>query len=131
MRKWIEPGSGTFRKLGVSKRYAPEQRTFRARRELKPERCGRPEGTQKPLEPAQEHTKVVAGSGEHGVDAGRRRGLEVIAALAVLGLDLANDRLDGGAVAHLDCPLSRCSRPKRRDGVWCRRGRAVSFIGGK
>src|SRR5262249_29139942 len=59
------------------------------------------EGTQKPLEPAQEQTEVVAGSGEHGVDAVAVAPFEVIAAHPVLGLDVPNDRLDGGAAAHL------------------------------
>ena len=52
------------------------------------------EGTQKPLEPAQEQTEVVAGSGEHGVDAVAVAPFEVIAAHPVLGLDVTNDRLD-------------------------------------
>jgi hypothetical protein len=47
------------------------------------------QGTQKPLEPAQEHTEVVAGSGEHGVHAVAVAAFEVIATLPVLGLDVA------------------------------------------
>jgi hypothetical protein len=54
------------------------------------------EGAQKPLEPAQQ-AEVVAGGGEHGVDAVAVAALEVIAAHAVLGLDVPNDRLDCGA----------------------------------
>lgn len=59
------------------------------------------EGAQKPLEPAQEQTEVVAGSGEHGVDPIAVAAFEVIAAHPVLGLDMSNDRFDGGAAAHL------------------------------
>ena len=59
------------------------------------------QGAQKPLEPAQEQTEVVAGSGEHGVDPVAVAPFEVIAAHPVLGLDVPNDRLDGGATPHL------------------------------
>jgi hypothetical protein len=43
-------------------------------------------------QPAQEQTEVVAGSGEHGVDAIAFGALEIIAAHAVLGLEMADDR---------------------------------------
>ena len=52
-------------------------------------------------QPAQEQGEVVAGSGEHGVDAIALGALEIIAAHAVLGLEMADDRLDGGSAAHL------------------------------
>ena len=58
-------------------------------------------GVQKPLEPAQEQTEVIAGSGEHGIDAVAVAVLEIIAPHPVLGLDMAYDRLDRGAAAHL------------------------------
>ena len=59
------------------------------------------QGAQKPLEPTQEQAEVVAGSGEHGVDAVAVASCEVIAAHPMFGLDVPNDRLDGGAAAHL------------------------------
>ena len=52
------------------------------------------EGTQKPLEPAQEQAEVVAGRGEHGIDPVAVAAFEVIAAHPGLGLDVPNDRLD-------------------------------------
>lgn len=58
-------------------------------------------GAQKPLEPAQKQTEVVAGGGEHGVYAIAAASFEVIAAQQMLGLDVANDRLDRSAAAHL------------------------------
>src|SRR5215469_18723710 len=59
------------------------------------------EGTQKPFEPAQEQTEVVAGGGEHGIDTVAAAAFEIIAAHPVLGLDMPNDRLDSGAATHL------------------------------
>src|SRR5262249_21433977 len=59
------------------------------------------QGAQKPLEPAQEQTEVVASRGEHGVDAVAVAAFEVVAAHPVLGLEVANDRLDRGTAAHL------------------------------
>ena len=59
------------------------------------------EGTQKRLEPAQEQAEVIAGSREDGIDAVAVAALEVIAIHAVLGLDVADDGLDGGAALHL------------------------------
>ena len=59
------------------------------------------QGAQKPLQPAQEETEVVAGSGEHGVAAIALASFEVIAAHPTLGLHVPNDRLDGGAATHL------------------------------
>src|SRR5215831_12277737 len=57
--------------------------------------------TQKCLEPAEEEAEVVASSGEDGVAAVAVGALEVIAAHAVLGLEVADHRLDGGAAPHL------------------------------
>jgi hypothetical protein len=59
------------------------------------------QGAQKLLEPAQEEAEVVTGGGEHRVDAVAVTAFEVISAHPVLGLDMPNDRLDGGAAAHL------------------------------
>jgi len=58
-------------------------------------------GAQKLAQPAQEQTEVVAGGGEHGVDAVAVAALEVIATHAVLGFEMADDRLDRGTVLHL------------------------------
>jgi hypothetical protein len=57
----------------------------------------RNKGTQKPLQPAQEEAEVVAGGGEHGVDAVAVASLEIIAVHAVLGLEVVDHWLDRGA----------------------------------
>jgi hypothetical protein len=44
---------------------------------------------------------VAAGGGEDGVGAVARSALEIVAVHAVLGLDVADHRLDGGAAYHL------------------------------
>jgi hypothetical protein len=59
------------------------------------------QGAQKPLEPAQEQAEVVAGSGEHSIDAVTVASFEVIAIHPMLGLHVANDRLDRSAATHL------------------------------
>ena len=59
------------------------------------------EGTQEPLEPAQEQTEVVAGRGEHDIDAVAVVSSEVVAAHPVLGLHVADNRLDRGEAPHL------------------------------
>src|SRR5215467_13819229 len=59
------------------------------------------EGAQKPRQPAQEKSEVVAGGGEHGIDAVAVTALEMIAAHTVLGLHVADDRLDRGTTFHL------------------------------
>ena len=56
---------------------------------------------QKPLEPAQEESKVVAGGGEHGIDAVAVTTFQIIAAHTVLGFGVTDDRLDRGAALHL------------------------------
>jgi hypothetical protein len=59
------------------------------------------QGTQKPLQPAQEEAEVISGGGEDGVDAVAVAPLEVVAAEAVFGLEMADGRLDGGSALHL------------------------------
>ena len=54
-------------------------------------------GTQKLCQPAEQQAEVVAGSGEDGVDAVALGPLEIVAAHAVLGLEMADDRLDSSA----------------------------------
>jgi hypothetical protein len=51
--------------------------------------------------PAQEESEVVAGGGEHGIDAVAVASLQIIAAHAVLSLGMADNRLDRGAAFHL------------------------------
>ena len=55
----------------------------------------------KSRQPAQEKAEVVAGGGEHGVDAVAVGSLEIVAAHAVLGLEMADDRLYRGPSFHL------------------------------
>ena len=62
---------------------------------------GSTRGRVKLLEPAQEQAEVVAGSGEHGVDAVAIAAREIVAAHAVILLEVADDAFDGGATAHL------------------------------
>ena len=56
-------------------------------------------GQQKP-EPADEAAEVVAGGGEDGVDGVAATEPEIVAAHAVLGLEMADDGLDGGPAAQ-------------------------------
>ena len=58
-------------------------------------------GAQERLKPSQEQFEVVARGGEDGVGAVAFAALEVVAAHAVLGLEVADHRLDGGAAPHL------------------------------
>jgi len=51
------------------------------------------EGAQKPRQPAQEEAEVVAGGGEHGIDAIAVAPLQIIATHTVLGLGMARDRV--------------------------------------
>ena len=60
-------------------------------------------------QPAQEDGEVVAGGGEHRVGAVAVAAFEIIAAQAVFGLDMADDRLDAGAAFHL--AADRSSHP--------------------
>ncbi len=55
------------------------------------------ENAQKPRQPAQEEAEVIVDGGEHGIAAVAVAPLEIIAAHAVLGFGVADDRLDGGA----------------------------------
>ena len=59
------------------------------------------EDAQKPPQPAPEEGEVVAGGSEEGVAAVAATVLEVIAAHAVLGLEVADDGLDRSAALHL------------------------------
>ena len=61
----------------------------------------RDQDTQKLCQPAQEEAEVVAGGGEDGVGAIALGSLEIITPQAVLGLEMADDGLDGGAALHL------------------------------
>ena len=80
---------------------------------------------QKLGQPAQEQGEVVAGSSEYGINAIAVGAFDIIAAHAVLGLEMADDRLDGGSATHLapegcsdpadlpgdpDTKAKRCSR---------------------
>src|SRR5215472_1646905 len=58
-------------------------------------------GTQKLCQPAEQQAEVVAGGGKDGVDAVALGSLEQVAAHAVLGLEMADNRLDGSAAPHL------------------------------
>lgn len=64
------------------------------------ENCG-PEGTQNPLEPPQEEAEVESDGSEERVGAVAVWAFEVVAAHAVLGLQVADHRLDGGPALHL------------------------------
>lgn len=59
------------------------------------------QGSQKGGQPAEQQGEVVSGGGEDRVGAVAVASLEVVAAHAVLGLDVADDGLDGGAALHL------------------------------
>lgn len=48
-----------------------------------------------------EQAEVVAGGGEHGVDAVAVAALEMVTAHSVVVLEMADHRLDGGATPHL------------------------------
>ena len=66
-------------------------------------------------EPADEATEVVAGDGENGVGGVPLAEPEIIAAQAVLGFEMADDRLDGGPVAQFALDLARHSSLLARD----------------
>src|SRR3989442_1234543 len=59
------------------------------------------ESAQKPLEPSDEQAEVVTSGGEHGVGAVAVAALEIVAAHAGLGFNMADHGFDGGASAHL------------------------------
>jgi hypothetical protein len=61
----------------------------------------RDQGTQKRGKPAEQQGEVVAGCGKDGVDAVAVAAFDIIAVHAVLGLDMADDWLHGGAALHL------------------------------
>jgi len=62
---------------------------------------GSDDDTQELCEPSQQQTEVIAGGGENSVDAVAEASLEIISVHAVLGLDVADDRLDSRATLHL------------------------------
>ena len=59
------------------------------------------EEAQKPPQPAQEESEVVAGGGEHGVGAVAVAAREMIAAPSVLGFEVLDSRPDRGAAFYL------------------------------
>ena len=59
------------------------------------------EGAQKVCEPAQQEVEVEAGGCEDGVGAIALSALEMVSAQAVIGLEVADDGLDGGPSFHL------------------------------
>jgi hypothetical protein len=62
------------------------------------------------LEPPGEEAKVVSGSGQDNVDGVSGRVGEIVAAHSVLGLEVADDRFDGGSPSHLSLI---CGAPRR------------------
>ena len=52
------------------------------------------------FEPAAEQAEVVAGGGEHGIDAVAIAALEIVSAHPMVVLEMADDGLDGGPAAH-------------------------------
>jgi hypothetical protein len=99
---WSEaPTAGLGRTKGVSRgRYFRLPGCWRAstRQDLEG-------GAQKRRQPAQQEGEIIAGGGEHGVGAIAVKALEVIAVQSVLGLQMADDRLDCGAAFHLAADL--------------------------
>src|SRR3546814_5289420 len=78
------------------------------------------QGTQECFQPADEEAEVVAGGGEDGVGVVAVAALEIVALHAVLGLDVADDGLDGGAPFHLAAdglgdPAHLTSQPPRSE----------------
>jgi len=63
------------------------------------------------LEPCEEAAKVVAGGGEHGVDGVAAGVGKVIAAHAVMFLEMADDGLNGGTPVELALDLRREAWP--------------------
>ena len=96
-------------------------------------RAERADDERKPKrEPGQEASEVVAGSGEDGVDGITGAVGEVIAAHAMLGLQVSDDGLDRGAPPHPAFDLRRHA-PFLSGGVDAdivRRRRAMSAIAG-
>jgi hypothetical protein len=62
---------------------------------------GQEKGAQQRRQPPQEEVEVEAGGGEDGVDTVAVPALEVVAVHAMVGLDVADRWLDGGATLHL------------------------------
>jgi hypothetical protein len=68
------------------------------------------ESEQQKPQPPDQKAEVVAGGSEDGVDGVRLGVSEIVAAHAMLGLEMPDDELDGGASAHLALDL-RCHAP--------------------
>lgn len=66
-------------------------------------------------EPSQEQTEVVSGRGEDGVDAVPVAAVGIIAVHAVLGLNMADERLDSRATLHLATDGTRDAADQTRD----------------
>jgi hypothetical protein len=58
-------------------------------------------GAQKRREPPQEEVEVEAGGSEDGIDAVAVLANEEVAVHAMVGLEVADHRLDGGSALHL------------------------------
>ena len=58
-------------------------------------------GGQERRQPPQEKVEVEAGGGEDGVDTVAVLAFEVVAVHSMIGLDVTDHRLDGGAALHL------------------------------
>jgi hypothetical protein len=67
---------------------------------------------QQKAEPTDKAAEVVAGGGEDGVGGVPLAEPEIVAAHAVLGLEMADDRLDGGSAAQF------ALEPGRRPRFW-------------
>ena len=74
----------------------------------------------KPPQPAKEKGEVLAGGGEHGVGPVAVAALEVIAVHAMFGLQIADDRLEGGAA--IDLVVVRLVHSPHLDGEPVERG---------
>ena len=72
------------------------------------------DGAQK-REPRQQAPEVVSGGGEDGVDGVALRMGEEVAAHSVFGLEMADDRLDGGASPQFALDLLGDAPPLARD----------------
>ena len=59
------------------------------------------ESRQQELQPSKQEMEVITGGGQHGVNGIAGMVCKIIAAHAVLGLEMSDDGLDGGATLHL------------------------------
>ena len=74
--------------------------------DLSSEKMAAHEARKRPFDPAEEQAEVAAGGGEHGVDALAVATVEATAVDAVLGLEMADHRLDGGVAMEILQPNS-------------------------